>query len=144
MKIILQEEAGRQEIEITLTHGGQDSQLQALLALLHGLDQKLHGQREGQVHLFDLGEVYYFDTVDKKTFAYTAAEVFEVSQKLYELETLAPALLLRVSKSAVLNLEKVKSLKPDFGGRLTVTLENGEKLSVSRQYAGEFKARIGI
>ena len=51
---------------------------------------------------------------------------------------------MRISKSTVINLNRIKSIRPDFGGKILATMENGEKVSVSRQYANEFKTKLGI
>ena len=65
--------------------------------------------------------------------------------KLYELEErLAGEDFIRATKSCVLNFGKVKSLRGDFGGRMLCTLENGETITVSRQYAAVIKQKLGI
>ena len=52
---------------------------------------------------------------------------------LYELEEqLAPRDFVRVSKSAIVNFDQVKSLRPDLGGRLRLTLSNGEVVVANR------------
>ena len=49
-------------------------------------------------------------------------------EKLYTLEGMLPVeSFMRASKSAILNLNKVKSLSPAFGGRFEAVLDNGEK-----------------
>jgi DNA-binding LytR/AlgR family response regulator len=83
--------------------------------------------------------------VDRKTFIYGAKKVFETPLRLYELEERLPADdFFRAGKSCILNFSKIKALRPDFGGRLAVTLENGEKQSVSRQYVPTVKEKLGI
>ncbi|MGL5255373.1 MAG: LytTR family DNA-binding domain-containing protein, partial [Brevinema sp.] len=66
-------------------------------------------------------------------------------QKLYELEeNLANGDFLRVSKSLIINLSKIKSLSPALSGRFEATLFNDEKVIISRQYMGNLKKRFGI
>jgi len=50
----------------------------------------------------------------------------------------------RSSKSQILNIAKIETLCPDFGGRIEVTMENGYQLIVSRQYAKIFKKKVGL
>ena len=45
---------------------------------------------------------------------------------------------------AILNLNKVKSLSPAFGGRFEAVLDNGEKTIISRQYVPVLKERLGL
>ncbi len=34
-------------------------------------------------------------------------------------------------------------MKPEFGGTMQVTMNNGERLNVSRQYAKQIKEKLG-
>ena len=71
--------------------------------------------------------------------------MYETPLRLYELEErLAPRDFVRASKSAVVNFSRVQSIRPDLGGRLQLTLENGERLGVSRQYAPAIKEKLGL
>ena len=89
--------------------------------------------------------VLYIDTVDRGTFLYTADGVYESRLRLYELEEqLAPREFLRVSKSAIVNFDQVKSLRPDFGGRLLLTMSNGEVVVANRQYVPAIKKKLGL
>ena len=83
--------------------------------------------------------------MDGRTFLYTAGEVFETPLRLYELEKLlAGRGFLRASKSAVVNFNAVRSLRPDLGGRLRLTMRGGEQIYASRQYAPGIKKKLGI
>ncbi len=142
MKIVVHEQREREETEVVVRCKEMDEEVQRLLSALHALNKKLTGIKDGQTHLIGYDEVLYFDTADKKTFIYTAAEVFETSLKLYELEALEPSRFFRASKSSVLNIDQIRSLAPDFGGRLRVALSNGERVLVSRQYAHALMTKI--
>jgi len=83
--------------------------------------------------------------MENKTFLYCRDEVYELKQKLYELEEcLAGSDLLRVSKSVMLNLSKIRSLSPALNGRFEAVLDNGERIIISRQYVSGLKKRLGI
>ncbi len=90
-------------------------------------------------------KVLYIETVDKKTFLYTAKEVYETDLRLYELEErLGEREFFRATKSVLVNFNGIRSLRPDLGGRLRLAMVNGEALYVSRQYAPALKKRLGI
>ena len=90
-------------------------------------------------------EIFYFEAVDNKVFLYLEKDVYETKQKLYELEELFRGTdFVRVSKSVILNLSKVKSLSPAFNGRFEATMKNGEKLIVSRAYVPALKEKLGL
>ena len=113
--------------------------------MLWGYDKKFSGVQNGQTHMIDKQEILYFESVDKRCFIYTANETYETSMKLYEIEEYMPETgFFRSSKSQIINIFKIASLCPDFGGRIEVIMENKEKLIVSRQYAKLLKERLGL
>lgn len=99
----------------------------------------------GGICLVETAEIYYFESVDDRVFAYVKDDVAEVKRKLYELEErLAGDDFIRISKSMILNLSKVKRFAPYMGGRFEALLENGEKVLISRQYVPELKKVLGL
>ncbi|MCL2201794.1 MAG: LytTR family transcriptional regulator DNA-binding domain-containing protein [Oscillospiraceae bacterium] len=144
MKININIDPGVPETEISITAPSLSDELEKVLASLRALDFKLTGSNRGQTFILDASEVLYIDTVDKKTFLYTENEVYESAMKLYELEQqLATKDFFRAGKSSIINFNKIKSLKSDMDGRIIVTMENKEKLVVSKQYAVFIKAKLG-
>ena len=62
---------------------------------------------------------------------------------LYELEEGLRGLdFLRVSRSAIVNFRRIRSVRPELGGRMLVTVDGGERLYVSRQYAADLKEKL--
>lgn len=149
MKIRMETAPDIPEPEIVLRCARADGEAARLLARLNDLAAqeggKLTGRLEGQTYLLDYGEVLYADTADKRTFLYTAGAVYETEQRLYELEErLRGRDFFRASKSALVNFNAIRSLRPDLGGRLRLTMDNGEAVYVSRQYAPWLKRRLGL
>lgn len=149
MKIRMETAPDIPEPEIILRCARADGEAARLLARLNDLAAqeggKLTGRLEGQTYLLDYGEVLYADTADKRTFLYTAGAVYETEQRLYELEErLRGRGFFRASKSALVNFNAIRSLRPDLGGRLRLTMDNGEAVYVSRQYAPWLKKRLGL
>lgn len=106
---------------------------------------KLNVHLNGDIHLIDPSEVYYFEYVDQKVFAYGKTKVYEIKSRLYELEEQLPKKdFIRVSKSCILNLNKIGSLAPGLGGRFEARLKNGEKVIISRQYVNVLKEVLGL
>ncbi len=92
---------------------------------------------------FKLSDVYYFEAVDEKVFAYTKEMVYELRMRLYEVEEMyCGRHFIRCSKSVVLNLMLLESISPALNGRFFAHMKNGEKLMISRQYASKLKQVI--
>lgn len=88
-------------------------------------------------------DVFYFESVDNKSFIYTKDKVYEARQKLYELEEiLSQKHFLRVSKSTLLNLMKVSAIKPALNSRFTAVLFSGEQVVISRKYVPALKSAL--
>jgi DNA-binding LytR/AlgR family response regulator len=145
VKITIIEDASQKELEVVIKCQAADEQVLKICAGLKGAELKLTGIHEGQVHVVSPSDIFYVESVDRKTFIYATKRVYESSLKLYEIEErLAGHDFVRVSKSAVLNFDKVLSLRGDLGGRLILALSNGEKITASRQYAGAIKRKLGM
>jgi DNA-binding LytR/AlgR family response regulator len=97
-----------------------------------------------EIHRIAPSDVFYIETVDNKTFIYCESDVYEIKQKLYELEQLNMNDFLKISKSTIVNLSKIKSLIPSISGRLEAVLSNGERVVISRQYVGDLKKNLGM
>lgn len=59
-------------------------------------------------------------------------------------QKLPPALFIKTQRSFIINVTKVKEIQPWFNHTLQVTMENGEKVPVSRSYLKAFKERLNL
>lgn len=145
LKISINVDENIRDIEIAISCNRLTPEIERVLATLRILDKQLMVKREEETYLLDVGKVVYMETVDRKTFVYTKDKVYETGLKLYELEQqLENCGFFRASKSCLLQLKFIRSLKMDLNRRIKVTLENGEQLIVSRQYAEGLKERLGV
>lgn len=120
-------------------------ELSRILAMLRLPERQLAVTRDEETYLLDVTEVIYIESLERKTFVYTKDGVYESGLKLYELEAQLEAWgFLRVSKSCLVRLSAVRSLRSDINRRIRVTLDNGEVIIASRQYADGIKKRLGI
>lgn len=98
-------------------------------------DQKIQAKQNNETYFINSSDVLYFESVDNRTFLYTAKDVLEVKLRLYELEALLSEKdFIRISKYQVVNINKIKSLKPELNRTILATMCNGEQLYISRKY----------
>jgi len=144
VKIVIEEPQDVEEEEIIIKCRKMTPELLRVLALLK-TQEALIAYDRNEIYRLRPVNVYYIEAVNNKTFLYLKDKVYEAKQKLYELEeTLANGDFLRVSKSVILNLSKIKSLSPALNGRFEALLDNGEKIIISRQYMNDLKKRLGL
>lgn len=104
---------------------------------------QITGIIEGAQYEIPVSDVFYIEGVDNKVFIYCEKQVYETRQKLYELEeALKEKHFLRVSKSVLLNLMKIESIKSSLNGRFTAVLQIGEQIIISRKYVPELKKAL--
>lgn len=145
MKIIIEAPGQGEEDTIIIRCAEFDERLMEFVYALKAGRDKLAVFLGNEIHMMPLKEVYYFDSVDNKVFAYCKKEVYEVHKKLYELENeYSSQDFLRISKSSIVNLAKISHISPIFNGRFEATLKNGEKMIISRQYVAAMKKHLGI
>ena len=112
---------------------------------LRNCELKFAGHDEHGVSMITASDIYYFESVDKKVFAYCSQSVYEVKEKLYQVEELSEMFpFARISKSMIINLDKIRHISPAFGGRFEALLENDEKVIISRQYVPILKNKLGV
>ena len=91
----------------------------------------LTGVKDSRQYEIAVSDIYYFESVDAKSFLYTKDQVYETSYRIYELESmLRPKNFLRVSKSMLLNLMKIRSIQSALNGRFAAVLLSGEEVTL--------------
>lgn len=141
MKITIESPKHDEEDEIIVRCKELDDDLMKLIYRIKKRQNKIIAYLDKEITRLSPNEIYYFEAVDNKVFACCEKQVYEVKLKLYEIDS--PDFI-RISKSVVLNLSKVKSISPLFNGRLEAKLKNDEKVIISRQYVPDLKKALGI
>lgn len=114
-----------------------------IVTFVKSIQGQLTGIIEGEQYEIPVSDIYYVESVDNTTFIYSSSKVYETRQKLYEIERiLREKYFLRVSKSLILNLMKVTSIKPALNGRYFAILQGGEEVIISRKYVPALKKAL--
>lgn len=145
MKISINVEEDMKDIEITISCSRLTPEIEKVLATLRMMERQLLVRKGEETYILDVSKVIYLESVDRKTFVYTKEDIYESSLKLYELEQqLDECGFFRASKSCLAALQYIKSLRTDVNRKIKVTMENGEQIMVSRQYAEELRKKLGV
>lgn len=145
MKITIEDCPADAEDEIVIRCKQVDGQLLNMIYALKAGRDKMTVSKGEKIFQIPPSEIYYFESVDNRVFAYTEKDVYDTKGKLYDIEErLRHTDFFRASKSTIINLAKVRNFSPGFNGRFEVCLKNGERLIVSRQYAAGLKEKLGL
>ncbi len=145
MNITIEEDPQYSIVEVHIRCANNNHYVHAMVAKLRMLDRRVTGLFDNTTCLIDAEDILYIEAIDRKTFFYTADMVFETTLRLYEFEEdPATSDFLRISKSMVVNFDKITSLRPEIHGRLRATLNNNEVVIISRQYVPAVKRKLGL
>ena len=145
MKISININENISDTEIVINSRNLTPEIEKIIATLRILDQQMMVIKNDESYILDVVKIVYIESVDRKTFVYTENDCFESKLKLYEIEEmLCHGDFLRISKACLVNLKYIRSLKSELDRKIRLTLENGEQIIVSRQYADELKHRLGV
>lgn len=145
MKIAISIDENIKDVEISIACGHLTPDVEKIIATLRVLNQQMMVTQNGETYILDVAGIVFIESVDRKTFVYTKDEVYESKLKLYEMEEkLCESGFFRASKSCIVQLRYIKSLKADIDRRIRLTLESGEQIIVSRQYAEELRRRLEV
>ena len=145
MRISIEVDEAYPDIEIKVGCRHLTPEIEKMMAMLRMFDMQLTVRKENSTYFLDLSKVLYIEAVERNTFVYTDEGVYESEMKLYELEQqLDNCNFFRASKSCLMNLKMIASLKADINRKIRVTMKNGEQIMVSRMYADELRKRLGV
>ena len=123
--------------EITIRYKTMDAKLAAVIDAAKGGPKTIIGldaERRSE-HPVLVQDIYYLETVNGRTFINLKKDLLETGKKLYQLEReLAPFGFCQINKSCLLNTRKLTGVQTLANSRLKGTLDNGEKLIITRTY----------
>jgi len=129
--------------EIFIKCGQIDLALEKLIKEIRLYGFSIMGKKDGETYLIKIENIFYFESVDEKTYIYCEKDVYECVQRLWEVEEQLKYInFQRISKNCIINIYKLVSVRPVRNYKLEATLENGEKLIVNRNYVMLLKQKI--
>lgn len=109
-----------------------------------GLRGAIVGRRGGGTVVVPIADVYVARADNGAVQLVTAKGALRTNSRLYELERQLGADFVRISKSAIVNLNKIDRIEPGFGGAYGVRMSDGTVEWISRRYVGAFKTALGM
>ncbi|WP_194192547.1 LytTR family DNA-binding domain-containing protein [Clostridium chrysemydis] len=99
--------------------------------------------KENTEYYISLDNILFFETEENSINAHTTKDIYKVKYKLYELEDLLPGNFMRVSKSTILNTNRIYSITRSLSSASKVEFSNTYKqVYVSRFYYKPLKIKL--
>ena len=93
--------------------------------------------------MVNASDIFYCESVKKTTFVHVAGNTYRTDHRLYDLaEKLQDCGFVRVSKSCILNINVLESVKPLFNSRMEAILTTGDRLYINRTYLKNVKQAL--
>lgn len=128
------------EEEVIVNYLNMTPEVERIVNFIKGEQTKLVGWKDKEQKVIDIKAILYIESVDGKTFAYTESDVLKLDYTLTQLEQLLNDInFFRCSKSMIINIDKVDSLRSLPSNRIDARMVNGERIIISRTYASDFR-----
>ena len=105
-------------------------------------EESIFAKRDRVSYNIELSDIVCFTAENNKVYAHTGKEAFEVEEKIYELEEFLPDNFIKINKSCIANIDKIKSFDATISGTLAVNFKNGYRDYVSRRRMKHVKERL--
>lgn len=89
-----------------------------------------------------LDEILFFETDNGNINVHTSDDIYHTKYKLYELEAQLPGYFMRVSKSSIINIDKIYSMTKNLSSCLVQFSKSPKQVYVSRYYFKPLKEKL--
>ena len=97
----------------------------------------------GRVTLLKVDEIDFIEADGNYAKLHVGRKAHLLREKMHDLEErLDPAKFVRIHRSVIVNLDRIKEMHPHFNGDYIVVLEDGRKLRLSRTRRENLEARL--
>jgi|SRR5687768_2642123 len=109
-----------------------------------GAVERLLVKGDGRVLLIKVEDIDFVEAADNYVNLKVGKESHMMRETMSSLEGRLPAdRFMRISRSAIVNVERIQELQPMFHGEYVVVLKNGAKLTLSRSYRDKLDKLMG-
>jgi two-component system LytT family response regulator len=132
-----------------LTRESSDSPDARLVALLEHfangrkMPDRVAVRNNGRVVFLKVDEIDWIEASDNYVCLHCGKETHVLRETMAQLESrLDPARFLRVHRSAIVNLDRIRELQPWFRGEYRVILRDGTELTLTRSHREKLESRL--
>ena len=144
MKIKTEQDLSCNEIEVIIKYPQKNKQVHRIIDFLQSFDMQIKCAGDNTEQMINILDIYYIESVDKKTFVYLENTVYHTDFRLYQLKDKLRAYgIVQISKSCILSINTLESIRPLFNSRMEATLKNGEKVNINHNYLNGVKNALG-
>lgn len=131
-----------QNIEIYINAPERNETVQRLenelLSKSSNLIEQIIGMHGNDIFIINVLDIIMFYSEDKNNFCKTKDGIYRIKEKMYYLEEMLPKnKFIRISNSAIANIDHVKCFNTSIIGKILVKFKDGSEENVSRRRTAE-------
>ena len=105
-------------------------------------ENKIVAFSEDETVILEIKNIECVTVIDNKVWAITENGKYLIKNRLYEVEKLLPSSFIKISKSSVANISKIKKFISTYSGSVNVEFKSGYTDYVSRRCLPQVKRRL--
>lgn len=108
-------------------------------------DERLPVKENGRVFFVDVTDIDWIEASANYVALHVAGRTHLVHETMTVMETrMNPTRFVRIHRSTIVNVTRIKELVPHFNGEFVVLLKDGTRLKLSRGHLSKAKAALGL
>ncbi|MBR2409439.1 MAG: LytTR family transcriptional regulator [Lachnospiraceae bacterium] len=139
IKYIIKEKYPEPEIHLCVREKNRETEgiYEAIEKLF---ELRIVGYKGQESEILSPAQIVWIYSENKKVFARTAMECYEVKDRLYVLEELlSEQKFVRISNSELVNVQQIEKFDMSYVGTIQVRMKNGDVTYVSRRFVRKIK-----
>ena len=126
-----------------ITFSVKNKVVERIVSLLKSVDEKIECYADNNLKLVNVSDIFYIESVDKNAVVYCEKEKYKTKFRLYQInEKFTSKGFVQISKYCILNIRKLKKIKPLLNSRMEAILSNGSRLDITRKYIAGIKLAL--
>jgi len=143
MILKLEQNAAQNDIEVIIKYPQKNKVVEQIASLVKSFNIQIPCYSEDATKFVNTYDIYYIESVDKKTIVCCENENYQVKDRLYRIyEKLKNFGFIQINKYCILNINKLDSIKTMANSHLEAVLTNGKCLYVTRNYLANIKQML--
>lgn len=131
-----------QDIEVCINAPAINQEVQMLenelLSITSKSIKQIVAMQDNDIFIINVSDIILFFSEEKNNFCKTKDGIYRIKEKLYYLEEmLSPKDFIRISNSAIININHVKCFNTSIIGKIIVKFKDGSEESVSKRKTSE-------
>mgnify|MGYP003299618199 CR=1 FL=1 len=105
-------------------------------------ENKIVAFSEDETVILEMKNIECVTVIDNKVWTITESGKYLIKNRLYEVEKLLPSSFIKINKSSVANISKIKKFISTYSGSVNVEFKSGYTDYVSRRCLPQVKRRL--